>query len=276
MQLFSNFNYTRIIYLNRESARSTESTEILLNKSPSQSLTEYHVKHHLSTTVNSSIKQYLQHHNQIQDFNKSQSLINNTIHPYPYQQGHDQDENRLIIQEEDEAEMNDDVRHSDIEMDDTGTKLVILGSGNDYNNKNDSTTINTTNYGETLDLSKGRECHPRGGIDNSETKYVLERPAITLCASNMPETSLSTRLSTTSTIKSSMVSPNPTIPSISPIGTPGSIMTIVPNSQAPTQGGVIPMTISNVAQENVAALQSPISPHINLKGRSIEGRFTRV
>ena len=275
--------FTRFIHLHRESARSTESTEIILNKSPSQPSavsTEYHLKHHLSTTANSSIKQYLQHHNQIQNFNKSQSLINNTIHTHPYQQGQDQDENRLIIQEDDEAERNDDVRHSDVEMDDTVTKLVILGSGNNYTNKNvhDSTAINTTSYGETLDLSKGRECHHREGIDNSETKYILERPSITFCATNMPETSLSTRLSTTSTIKSSVVSPNPTVPSISPIGPPvaGSIMTIVPNSQAHTPGGGIPRTISNVAQEGVATTQSPISPHINLKGRSIEGRSTSV
>ena len=219
------------------------------------------------------MKQYLQHHNQIQDFNKSQSLVNHTSHTHPYQQGQDQDENRLIIQEEDETENYDDVRHGDSEMDDTVAKLVILRSGNNYTNKNvhDSTTINTTRYGETLDLSKGRECQHKGGIDKNETKYSLERPTITLCASNMPETSLSTRLSTTSTIKSSMVSPNPTVSSISPSGTPGagSIMSIVPNPQAHTAGN-IPMIISNTAQETA---HSPISPHINLKGRAIEGRF---
>ena len=43
-------------------------------------------------------------------------------------------------------------------------------------NKNiqDTITANTTGYGETLDLSKGRESHHREGTEDSETKYVLE------------------------------------------------------------------------------------------------------
>jgi hypothetical protein len=115
----------------RESARSTESTEIILNKSPSIPIasTEYHLKQNLPTTTNSTIKQYLQHHNQLHEFNKSQSFTSPS-QAHSYQHSQDLDENRLVIQEEDETEKNEDIGQNDIEMDDNVTKLVIVGSSN--------------------------------------------------------------------------------------------------------------------------------------------------
>ena len=253
-----------------------------LNKSPSRSIvsTEYHVKHTPSTIANSSIKEYLQQHNQLQELNKAQAIINTKL-MHPYQQHHDLDENRLVIQEEDEPEKVEDAVENDAEIDETFTKLVILGSGNDYRHKvaQHSTNINTPSYGETLDLSKGREHSHAGGevkINCSSKTNVLGR---SLCASSLPVsgTTVNRLSNNNNTINSSKISTIPSgVQSFSSTVTPAttsSMMSIVPCSQTSTMGT---FPISNNSHDNLATIQSSISQHINLKGISVEGKITVV
>ena len=267
------------MYVYRESARSTESTDMILNKSPFRTIasSEFQAAHNISTIANSSaIKKYLQHSAtvlQLKELNRSQANIN-TSQMHPYQQGqHDLDEHRLIIQEEDEQqERSVSFEQSNHEMEENVPKLVILGSGKDHAHtfaggcKNTHTTSNC----ETLDLSKGRESKDRGGIENSDNKNcVLDREALALSATTaMSKLSTLTRLSS----NNSTITKNITVPSISTVGT-GSIMTILPHSQETAAAGTIPIPISNNAPESSATIQSPISSHINLKGRPLEGKL---
>jgi hypothetical protein len=251
----------------RESARSTESTEITLNKSPVSS--EYNIRQSLSSlTVNPSIKQYLQQHNQqLQEVNKS-TLSLNKNNSHPYQTSQDLDENRIIIQEDVDEDKDNIDGHKDIEMNDTVTQLVILGSDNNTPGKRivkDSININTSNYGETLDLSKGgKVSQHRGGNDNSETTMrSSEGASLTLCSTSNHNSYQSTRLSSISTVKSGTLGPNTTVPSGSATVVPTTFnnMTIFPQSQTTTNGSTA-IPISNISQDNSLSLQSSISHHI--------------
>ena len=239
---------------NRESGRSTESSK------------EYHVKHNPSTVANSSIKKYLQQHNQIQEFTKSQH-IPSTSQTHSYQQNHELDENRLVIEEEDEAEKVANVVEYDMETDEATTKLVILGSGKDQKHQATQhlTNLTTTNDGGTLDLSKGR--------DNSDTA-ASDKTTLSLCASILPVSSTSDRLSNNNTIQFSTFPKHTLSPSLSSTVTPAlsSIMTIVPYSQASTIGA-LPIPISNNSNDNLNAVESSISQNINLHGGSVEGKI---
>lgn len=163
-------------------------------------------------------------------------------------------------------------------MNDTVTQLVILGSDNNTPGKRlgkDSININTNNYGETLDLSKGgKVSQHRGGNDNSETMMrSSEGASLTLCSTSNPNSYQSTRLSNISTVKSGTLGPNTTVPSGSAIVAPTTFnnMTIFPQSQTTTTGSTA-IPISNISQDNALSLQSSISHHIKLKGKPVEGK----
>ena len=252
----------------RESARSTESTEMTLNKSPGSS--EYNIRQNLSSLcVNPSIKQYLQQHNQqLQEVNKSTLSLNKNI-SHPYQTTQDLDENRLIIQEDDEDDKDNIDGPKDIEMNDTVTQLVIIGTDSNAPSKRIS-----TNYGETLDLSKGRkESQIRGDNDSGETMMRnSEGAALTLCSTSNPNSYQSTRLSSISTVKSGTLGMNTTIPSgTSTVAPPTTYnnMAIFPQSQATTAGSSA-VPFSNISQD--LSLQSSISHHIKLNGKPVEGK----
>ena len=218
-----------------------------------------------SLSANPSIKQYLQQQ-QLQEVNNSlvNKNISNSYHPLP-----DSDENRLVIQEDEDEDKDNINEHKDVEMEDTATQLVILGSGrNTQNNlmEKGSINVNNTNYGETLDLSKGgKESKLRGENHNSQT-------AITLCSSGNPISYQSPRLSSISTIGSTTLASNTTVPSVSSIVAPATFnnMTIFPASQSSSTGSAQIQT-SNISNENVASLQTSLSHHIKLKGKPIEG-----
>ena len=216
-----------------------------------------------SLSANPSIKQYLQQQ-QLQEVNNS--LVNKNI-SNSYHAIQDSDENRLVIQEDEDEEKDNINEHKDVEMEDTAAQLVILGSGrNTQNNLMEKGSINTTNYGETLDLSKGgKESKLRGGNHNSQT-------AITLCSSGNPISYQSPRLSSITTIGSTTLASNTTVPSVSSIVAPATFnnMTIFPASQSSSTGSAQIQT-SNISHENVASLQTSLSHHIKLKGKPIEG-----
>ena len=238
-----------------------------LNKSPGSS--EYNIRQNLSSLcVNPSIKQYLQQHNQqLQEVNKSTLSLNKNI-SHPYQTTQDLDENRLIIQEDDEDDKDNIDGPKDIEMNDTVTQLVIIGADSNAPSKRIS-----TNYGETLDLSKGRkESQIRGGNDSGETMMRnSEGAALTLCSTSNPNSYQSTRLSSISTVKSGTLGINTTVPSGTSTVAPTTYdnMAIFSQSQATTSGSsAIPL--SNISQD--LSLQSSISHHIKLNGKPVEGK----
>ena len=221
---------------------------------------------------NASIRQYLQEHHTEQlrqhNSNKSPSTLSITQTQNPYQQGHDFDENRLIIEEDDDPERATEINQKDIIAEGKGTKLVIVGTGNSLN-------INPAMYGESLDLSKGRGSQLRlGGEDGDKGICVLGREAdITSNATNISQITMTNRLSNASTVKLSTLATHPISPSLTSSVTPTtgrSIMTLIPYSKT-TSSENIPISISNSSTVNIANLQSPVTPHVNLKGDAFEG-----
>ena len=221
---------------------------------------------------NASIRQYLQEHHTEQlrqhNSNKSPSTLSITQTQNPYQQGQDFDENRLIIEEDDDPDRATEINQKDIIAEGNGTKLVIVGTGNSLN-------INPSIYGESLDLSKGRGSQLRvGGEDGDKGICVLGREAdITSNATNVSQITMTNRLSNASTVKLSTLAAHPISPSLTSSVTPTtgrSIMTLIPYSKT-TSSENIPISISNSSTVNIANLQSPVTPHVNLKGDAFEG-----
>ena len=228
---------------------------------------------HQSLAINNaSIRQYLEEHHPEQmrqhDINKSPSILSITQTKNPYQQGQDFDENRLIIEEDDDPDRAREINQKDIITEDKGTKLVIVGTGNSLN-------INPAIYGESLDLSKGRGSQLRlGGEDGDKGICVLGREAdITSNATNISQITMTNRLSNASTLKLSTLATHPISPSLTSNVTPTtgrSIMTLIPYSKAASSEN-IPISISHSSTVNIANLQSPVTPHVNLKGDAFEG-----
>ena len=250
-----------------------------MNKSPGSS--EYIIRHNLSSlNVNSSIKQYLQQqqNTQLQEFNKYSILNKNDSNSY--QPVQDSEENRLVIQEDDEDDKDNTSGHKDVEMDDVVTKLVIIKSDNDTSVKrigNDALNINTTDYGETLDLSRGGKdtkarveigCSPKAMHDSEGTN-------ITLCSPNNTNSYQPPRLSNITTIKTSTLAPNTTVvPSVSSIITPAALNNVATFSSSPASAsGSAAISPSNISQANVLSLPTSVSQHIKFKGQQIEGKI---
>ena len=132
------FNVFDLLFQIRESARSTESNETSFNKSPSRCLTSADMQmknmNQSMAIKNASIRQYLQEHHTEQlrqhNSNKSPSTLSITQTQNPYQQGQDFDENRLIIEEDDDPDRATEMNQKDIITEEKGTKLVIVGTGN--------------------------------------------------------------------------------------------------------------------------------------------------
>ena len=270
------FNVFDLLFQIRESARSTESNETSFNKSPSRCLTSADMQmknmNQSMAIKNASIRQYLQEHHTEQlrqhNSNKSPSTLSITQTQNPYQQGQDFDENRLIIEEDDDPDRATEMNQKDIITEEKGTKLVIVGTGNSLN-------INPAIYGESLDLSKGRGSQLRlGGEEGDRGICVLGREAdITSNATNISQITMTNRLSNASTVKLSTLATNPISPSLSSNVTPTtgrSIMTLIPYSKT-TSSENIPISISNSSTVNIANLQSSVTPHLNLKGNTFEG-----
>ena len=218
---------------------------------------------------NASIRQYLQEHHPEQirqhNTNKSPSILSITQTQNAYQQGQDFDENRLIIEENDDPDRATEINQKDIITEEKGTKLVIVGTGSSLN-------INPAIYGESLDLSKGRGSQLRaGGEDGDKGICVVGRETdITSNATNISQITMTNRLSNASTVK---LSTHPISPSLTSSVTPTtgrSIMTLIPYSKT-TSSENIPISISNSSTVNIANLQSPVAPHVNLKGDAFGG-----
>ena len=251
-----------------------------MNKSPGSS--EYIIRHNLSSlNVNSSIKQYLQQqqNTQIQEFNKYSSALNRND-SNSYQTVQDSEENRLVIQEDDEDDKDNISGHKDVEMDDTATKLVIIKSDNNTSGKrmgNDALNINTTDYGETLDLSRGgKDKKARVELDGSpKAIHDSEGTNITLCSPNNTNSYQTPRLSNVTTIKSATLAPNTAaVPSVSSIITPTAHnnMASFPSSPASASGSTT-ISPSIIQQANILSLPTSVSHHIKFKGQQVEGKL---
>ena len=221
---------------------------------------------------NASIRQYLQEHypEQIRQHVtiKSPSILSITQTQNAYQQGQDFDENRLIIEEDDDPDRAVEINQKDMITDEKGTKLVIVGTGNSLN-------INPTIYGESLDLSKGRGSQLRAGgeVGDKGISVLGREAAITSNATNISQITMTNRLSNASTVKLSTLATHPISPSLTSSVTPTtgrSIMTLIPYSK-PASSENMPISISNSSTVNIANLQSPVTPHVNLKGNTFEG-----
>ena len=221
---------------------------------------------------NASIRQYLQEHHpeQIRQHVtiKSPSILSITQTQNAYQQGQDFDENRLIIEEDDDPDRAAEINQKDIITEEKGTKLVIVGTGNSLN-------VNPTIYGESLDLSKGRGSQLRAGgeVGDKGISVLGREAAITSNATNISQITMTNRLSNASTVKLSTLTTHPISPSLTSSVTPTtgrSIMTLIPYSKTASSEN-IPTSISNSSTVNIANLQSPVTPHLNLKGNTFEG-----
>ena len=218
------------------------------------------------------MRQYLQEHHpeQIRQHVtiKSPSILSITQTQNAYQQGQDFDENRLIIEEDDDPDRAAEINQKDIITEEKGTKLVIVGTGNSLN-------INPTIYGESLDLSKGRGSQLRAGgeVGDKGISVLGREAAITSNATNISQITMTNRLSNASTVKLSTLTTHPISPSLTSSVTPTtgrSIMTLIPYSKTASSEN-IPISISNSSTVNIANLQSPVTPHLNLKGNTFEG-----
>ena len=218
------------------------------------------------------MRQYLQEHHpeQIRQHVtiKSPSILSITQTQNAYQQGQDFDENRLIIEEDDDPDRAAEINQKDIITEEKGTKLVIVGTGNSLN-------INPTIYGESLDLSKGRGSQLRAGgeVGDKGISVLGREAAITSNATNISQITMTNRLSNASTVKLSTLTTHPISPSLTSSVTPTtgrSIMTLIPYSKTASSEN-IPTSISNSSTVNIANLQSPVTPHLNLKGNTFEG-----
>jgi hypothetical protein len=110
-----------------------------------------------------------------------------------------------------------------------------------------------------LDLSKGNDLSHEGDVKTNFTSTI-------------------NRLSNNNPIQHSSGSPFAEGTPLSSIITPASssVMTVVPYSQ-PSHVGITPIPITipitSNSHDNLASSQSSISQHINLKGRSAEGKI---
>ena len=185
----------------------------------------------------------------------------------------------MVIQEDDEDDKDNIPGHKDVEMDDTVTKLVIIKSDNSTSGNrmgNDALNINTTDYGETLDLSRGgKDTKARVEIDSSpKAIHESEGTNITLCSPNNTNSYQPPRLSNITTIKSANLAPNTTaVPSVSSIITPAALNNMATFPSSPASASVsAAISPSNISQANVLSLPTSISHHIKFKGQQVEGK----
>ena len=269
-----------VVLLNRESARSTESTDLSLNKSSSRSSgsNEYHSKHNPATLSNPSAKQYLSQHNQLPAFNKSNGRINvSETNSYRLS---DLEESRLVIQEDDECEKSEDIAKRDIEIGEPFNNVLVVGRDNNHLQHPAHYLIkdSKTHYGETLDLSKRKGIQHDGNLTRNCNISTPDGTAFKLTESSILVSSSLSRLSNNNTTAPSVLL---TLPSTTPVSSnissgTNSALTIVPYSQVSTIATNAISHITPSSPEALLAIRSPLSQHINPKDRTVEGRILQI